>query len=164
MVFEVERVELAILALALQFEAVEDFGSLTFARVFDVPLDHAVVQIARRDGLNFAVKRIVIDIDRVARKFFLLTVFLLFVLVPIRVFLFEQVDHVAEGGNEVRLLPNLLERVDRVARHLAEAKVVRNEGVELAAQSEHFVFVFIAERRTALVVATDTFEEVFDLR
>ena len=50
-----------------------------------------------------------------------------------------------------------------MVRHLAEAKVVRNEGVELTAQSEDLVLVLLAEWRAAVVVASDAFEKVLDL-
>ena len=65
--------------------------------------------------------------------------------------------------DEFHLLLDFLVSVDGLVGHLTEAEVVRNEGVELTAQSEDLVHVLLAKRRAAFVVATDAFEKVLDL-
>ena len=144
-VLEVERVELAVLAFALHLEAVKELGLLAEARVVDVLLDHAEVLFSRRDGLDLAFESVVVDVDRVGHL------------------ALEVLDHVAERADKVRLLLDLLERVDRMVGHLAEAEVVRDEGVELAAQSKDLGLIIRAEWLAAVVVAANTLEKDFDL-
>ena len=160
-VLQVERVELSVLAFALHFEAVEELGLLAEARVVDVLLDHAEVLFARRDGLDLAVESVVVDVDRVGNQALRLRVFLDLALDS--VFFLEVLDHIAERADKVRLLLDLLERVDRMVGHLAEAEVVWDEGVEFAAQSKDLGLVIRAERLAAVVFSANTLEKDFYL-
>ena len=156
-VLQAERVELAVLAFAIHFEAVEEFCLIVCTtRVVNILLDHAVVLLARRYGLDLAVECVVVDIDRVWQS-------LRFSRLLGRVLFLELINHASQRVDEFHLLLDLLVSVDGLVGHLTEAEVVRNEGVELTAQSEDLVHVLLAKRRAAFVVATDAFEKVLDL-
>lgn len=161
MVLQVERVELAVLAFTLHLEAVEELGPLAEARVIDVLLDHAVVLFAWRDGLDLAVESVVVDVDRIGNQALRFRVLL--ALAFDHVFFLEMLDHVAERADKVRLLLDLLERIDRMVGHLAEAEVVWDEGVELAAQGKNLGLILRAEWLAAVVVAANTLEKDFYL-